>query len=494
MLFSICGCSKSEPNSTQSPVITTPIVVPTDTDSSNNNNNNNNAPTGNYIRLNPSVTFQTIEGFGAGIKRRTEDLYVLDPSLREQVEAYCFRDLEVNMIRFFVYHDLEPDNDNDDPFVLDESKLDWARYDSSPVTWKTRYVAEALQNAFSLSLNGFDHVIGNCNSAPGWLKTNGQHNNGGTLIAGQEDEYSEFLVGFLQGMKNRYGIDVTTISPTNEPDFEVGYESMNTTTDELAVILKNLDQRLTAEGLGSIDILSPECFRVSSNNTSVSATNYVSRLFNDAAVQDAVDIVGTHTYADPSFTADWQALKTASAQKPIWVTESANLRSQDHTMSDAAKYIKWMTNGFNQGGMTAYMMHLFYEEVKEEGYSGLVAWTADGQISLPKRYHTFKHFTNLVKAGYQLMDSQVVEGDFWLTSFKAPDGSKIVVQLFNEGEEQAVSIDIPEGMQSMQHFMTTDASDQNFSIQNNTNFSSGDQYINTVLPAMSLHSFVYSSN
>ena len=30
----------------------------------------------------------------------------------------------------FVYHDLEPENDNDDPFLLDESQLDWTRYDS----------------------------------------------------------------------------------------------------------------------------------------------------------------------------------------------------------------------------------------------------------------------------------------------------------------------------------------------------------------------------
>ena len=171
-LMSITGCSKSEAVDSENEIITTPTPIQEPTDP--NSNSNSTTPTGNYIQLNPSVTYQTIDGFGAGIKRRTEDLYVLDASLREQVEAYCFRDLEVNMIRFFVYHDLEPENDNDDPFVLDESSLDWARYDSSPVTWKTRYVAEALQNAFNLSQNGFDHVIGNCNSAPPWLKTNGQ--------------------------------------------------------------------------------------------------------------------------------------------------------------------------------------------------------------------------------------------------------------------------------------------------------------------------------
>ena len=491
-LMCISSCSKSEAVDSENEIITTPTPIQEPTDP--NSNSNSTTPTGNYIQINPSVTYQTIDGFGAGIKRRTEDLYVLDASLREQVEAYCFRDLEVNMIRFFVYHDLEPENDNDDPFVLDESSLDWARYDSSPVTWKTRYVAEALQNAFNLSQNGFDHVIGNCNSAPPWLKTNGQHNGGGTLIAGEEEEFSEFLVAFLKGMKSRYGIDVTAISPTNEPDYEVSYESMNTTTPELTEILKNLDQRLTSEGLNAIDILSPECFRVSSANTNVSTLNYINRLFSDATVQDAIDIVGTHTYADREFTADWQGLKSASAQKPIWVTESANLRSQDHTMTDAANYIKWMVNGFNEGGMTAYMMHLFYEEVKEDGYSGLVAWTSDGQIALPKRYHTFKHFTNLVKKGYKLINSQIVRGNFWVTAFKAPDDSKIVLQIFNEGAEQEVSFDIPEGTESIQHYITSNAVGENFSLQSEINLVEGDQFFSTTMPSLSLHSFEFNRN
>ena len=62
-----------------------------------------------YISYDRSNTFQTVDGFGSGIKRRTEDLYKLNTSLRQKIEKYCFQDLEVNMIRFFIYHDLEPE-------------------------------------------------------------------------------------------------------------------------------------------------------------------------------------------------------------------------------------------------------------------------------------------------------------------------------------------------------------------------------------------------
>ena len=147
------------------------------------------------------MTYQTVDGFGAGIKRRTEHLFALEDNMREQIETYAFQDLEPNMIRFFVYHDLEDPNDNNDPFNLNFSSLNWTRYDSNSNLNATRYVGEALNNAFNLSTNGIDHVIGNCNSAPAWLKTNGAHNNGGTLISGGEDEFSEFLVAFINGME-----------------------------------------------------------------------------------------------------------------------------------------------------------------------------------------------------------------------------------------------------------------------------------------------------
>lgn len=450
---------------------------------------------GNYVNITPMNAHQSIDGFGAGIKRKTEDLYELEESLRNQIEAYCFEDLEVNMIRFFVYHDLEPSNDNNDPYVLDESQLDWTRYDSDPNQSRTRYVAEALQNAFSLSNNGFDHVIGNCNSAPGWLKTNGQHNNGGTLISGGESEYSEFLIAFLQGMKSRYDIDVTAISPTNEPDYEVSYESMNTPPSQLASIILNLNERLTTAQLDHVKIISPECFRVeNTNNSAVSTTNYITDMFSSPEVVSAIDVVATHTYADSGHNANWNSLKTASQNKPVWVTESANLHSTDQSMTDAANYIKWMLKGFSEGGMTAYMMHLFYEEADSDGYSSLVAWDANGTIILPKRYHTFKHFSNLIKKGYRVIDSQTIEGDIMVGSFISPDQTKIILQLFNEGDSQDFSIDVPIGTTNISHYVTSNTENDNFSMHNDISFDIGSRYTSISIPPMSLHSVIYTIN
>jgi O-glycosyl hydrolase len=354
-------------------------------------------------------------------------------------------------------------------------------------------LAEALQNAFNLSINGFDHVIGNSNSAPGWLKTNGQHNGGGTLISGGESEFSEFLVAFLSGMESRYGIEVTAISPTNEPDYEVSYESMNTTPSELSSILINLNSRLANSGLDNIKIVSPECFRVESQNAGTSATNYINAMFQNSAAEEAVDIVGTHTYADPNHNANWNALKVAANGKPIWVTESANLGSTDQSMTDAANYIKWIIRGFNEGGVTAYMLHLFYEEADSNGYSSLVAWTPTGEIILPKRYHSFKHFTNLVKKGYSLITSNSTdENEVYVGGFTSEDESKIILQVFNEGEEKDFSMDIPIGAISVEKILTTNNNSEEFISLGLEDIDYYNRYFLTTLPELSLTSFVFN--
>ena len=456
---------------------------------------------GNKISFNEAISYQTVDGFGAGIKRRTEHLYALEDSMRQQIESYAFEDLEANMIRFFVYHDLEDPNDNNNPFYLNTSALNWTRYDSNSNLSTTRYVAEALSNAFDLSYNGFDHIIGNCNSAPAWLKTNNSHTGGGTLVSGQENEFSEFLIAFLKGMTSRYGIDVTEISPTNEPDYQVSYESMNTPPAQLSSIIKNLNQRLTAENLDFVNIISPENFRVNSNDPNTSTSNYIASMFSDPEVVSSTDVVATHTYQSSVSSNDWNILKTASLGKDIWVTEAGNLHSPNFDMSDASYHIERIMDGFNYGGLTAYMFHLFYEQHEYQnevspgqnyGSSALVLWDSNLNIILPKRYHVFKHFANLVKKDYMRIHCNSFDDDLRVLAFKSPNGARIVLQIFAESNLSNFDIEIPIGTSSVEHYVTSNSSDQNFSLISTSDIDLQANFMEMSAASMSMHSIVFN--
>ena len=109
---------------------------------------------------------------------------------------------------------------------------------------------------------------------------------------------------------------------------------------------------------------------------------------------------------------------------------------------------------------------LFYEKIDEDGYSSLVLWDDNGDIILPKRYHSYKHFTNLVKKGYKLIRSYESKDDVMAGAFKSSNNDKIILQIFNEGSTKDFSIDIPIGTLSIEHYITSNSNVENFKLVN----------------------------
>ncbi|MEE3020596.1 MAG: hypothetical protein VX313_05040, partial [Bacteroidota bacterium] len=106
-----------------------------------------NAMPGNAISININERFQTIQGFGGGIKRRTDYLNNLSQSKIEIVEDLIYKDLKINMLRFFIHHSIENNqNDNNDPNSINLSNTSWYYYNGGPFK-----VGETIQRAISKS-------------------------------------------------------------------------------------------------------------------------------------------------------------------------------------------------------------------------------------------------------------------------------------------------------------------------------------------------------
>ena len=474
-----------------------------------------NAMPGQSVVLNTNERFQKIDGWGGGIKRRTKDLAALGATKRAQIEKLAYQDLNINMIRLFIYHTLENNaNDNADPNSINMDAINWTYYNHNDLSNSfSHFVVNTLQQAISLSNVGIDYIIGNSNTAPGWMKKNESHKRASgdesvllnTLKDGMVDEFIEYILIFLTGMKDRFGIDVTEVSITNEPDFLNTYESMNVTPTELLEIIPSLREKLDQAGFSSVRIVSPESARAvpgsNNNNNNLTAINstasYISTMFQHAPTKSAIDVIGTHTYYDSSHDADWSQLTDVSDQKPIWVTESGNLKSLDMSMTDAANYIKWISRGFNGGELTGYMTHLLFEEHKyetpnvagdKEGSSALVLWDQDN-IILPKRYHVMKQFINLSGKDYVRIGHANNNSGMYSTSFISPGNDEIVLHVFNEQSEPiSFALDIPHNLTSLTQYRTSDTEDFT---QSSLTFSNSSRYLETSLPAMSFTSYVY---
>jgi hypothetical protein len=159
-----------------------------------------------------------------------------------------------------------------------------------------------------------------------------------------------------------------------------------------------------------------------------------------------------------------------------------------------------MIKGFNKGGMTGYMTHLFFEGYKypdpenpnaKTGASALVYWTNNNEIVIPKRYYSFKHFTNLLKPGDQHIETFSNSNDIWILGFKSESAQKIIISVFNEGPASNIQIDTPINAHSVSIYSTSDESTKNFSFQDYISLTANQQSISRTMASNELLSLVF---
>ncbi|TAF74287.1 MAG: hypothetical protein EAZ53_09950, partial [Bacteroidetes bacterium] len=157
------------------------------------------------------------------------------------------KDVGIKSMRVGIW-DFEPKNDNNDPFVLDKTKLD---YTAMGVDFfkkaKDAGVERFLVTFFSPpSFVKYNNSYGVPNApfefAPGFVVTN-------TVDSTYYEEYAEYAVAFVQGLREKSGVEVWGLSIGNEIQFNQTYQSVVYTTSQYVEIVRRVGRRLAAAGL-----------------------------------------------------------------------------------------------------------------------------------------------------------------------------------------------------------------------------------------------------
>ena len=98
-----------------------------------------------------------------------------------------------------------------------------------------------------------------------------------------------------------------------------------------------------------------------------------------------------------------------------------------------------------------------------------------------------------MKKNYSVIknNSQALQDNIYVGAFIAPDESKLVLQVFNQGYEIELSIDIPKKATSMTRILTDNGTQNEFTVAEQTSLNYYDRYFTANLPEMSLTSFVF---
>ncbi len=265
-------------------------------------------------------------------------------------------------------------------------------------------------------------------SAPGYMKTNGDDRNGGTLcgLAGTScasgdwrQAYANYLIQFVRFYRQE-GIRITDIGFTNEPDFVASYASMNFTPAQAVEMIKVLGATIKRSRLG----LNLVCC---DGADWADATSYSAAIEADPVADRLVGTQSGHVYGGPAdgpfptddrtWMSEWnpngntwnEAWDDGSGWAGITIAESIH---NALAVANNSAYVYW--TGASLGATRALI------QVPAEG---------DG-VAVSKRLWALAAYSRFIRPGAVRVAAEASDPAVKVTTFRNRDGST-VLELLN---------------------------------------------------------------
>lgn len=257
-------------------------------------------------------------------------------------------------------------------------------------------------------------------SPPAAWKSNGDVDNGGTLLPEHADDWANALVAYVQWMQTQ-GVTISKLSGQNEPTTKVSYESCIYTPSALADFIGNhLGPALHAANLDTTKIVAPETQDWQTFPT------FASAILSSSAASSAVGVLATHSYGQ-SAPAAYPAADQAN--KELWQTE----------VYDQAKHVD---AGIASGIRVALMMHSALVEASVNAWHywwilpvmGNAALFDQASDAPAKRLYAMGNFSRFVRPGFYRVDTTTTGPTPGVSISAYADGpsKQIVIVVINE--------------------------------------------------------------
>lgn len=318
-------------------------------------------------------------------------------------------------------------------------------------------------------------------SPPAWMKENqsvigswwGGNNR---LDPEMYQEFADYLAEYVLGYKEHFGIEITHISPTNEPDFSGGYSSSTWTPGELNTFVRDyLGPTFDERGVEAEIVL---------GEGMAFDEEYAAEALADPVTVDYVDIVAAHAYIGLQQGGTMPAPDAFEVSndlgKTIWQTEYMNQgEPQDRvfentTISDGLRYANLIGNMFDVSHLNGYFWWWPASNSGADG-SNLIRLMNDGspqggnptetgEYRVFKRYYTFGNYSRFIEPGYVMLDSDTRPADDVLaTAYKDPASDDFAVVVVNNAEsEQTLTFELTDfpGAETLVPYRTSASENQ----------------------------------
>jgi glucuronoarabinoxylan endo-1,4-beta-xylanase len=284
---------------------------------------------------------------------------------------------------------------------------------------------------------GVTRFYANAWSAPGYMKTNNDEANGGTLcgLSGAScasgdwrTAYANYLVQYARFYAQE-GITVNDIGFTNEPDYTTTYSSMRFTPAQATEFAKVIGPIAANAGL---KVTCCDSFGWSQQ------ANYTRAIEADATARGLVATHTGHNYAS-------QVNAPLPTQKRTWMSEwSPNGTTWNENWDDGSGYdgftiAQAVHTALTTGNVNGYV---YWYGASTGATRGLIQMTGDG-YRVSKRLWALAGYSRFIRPNATRIGTTTGDGALRLSSFRNTDGSLAVVVLNTASSATSVSYTLP---------------------------------------------------
>ncbi len=365
-----------------------------------------------------NTRYQQIEGFGASGAWYTWNL-LNHPDTNDLIDI-LFNQLGLDIFRIRNTYDIEPG-------TFDES-----------VEIATRGEA-SLGRDLKILISSW--------SPPGYLKSNGQTHDGGTLRKDSGSYvYGRFANWWFDSIDAYLaaGIDVDYISIQNECDYEASWDSCKFEPIETPnfagydAAFEAVWNKLDTE-MGSLmpKMLGPETtgfYGASGYNLN----DYLTAITNPSHYHGyAHHLYNINAGDNPdAYISAMQSLNSSWGSKPLFQTEYEK-SSDPPVWPDAFNMALLLHNSLAVEEVVSYL----YWDLFWDPNSGLVGISSDSYTINPV-YYAFKHYSAFIHSGWQRVEAETDNSSLRISAYISPDNEQLSVVIINTAAETNIATDL----------------------------------------------------
>ncbi|KAF2704580.1 glycoside hydrolase family 30 protein [Pleomassaria siparia CBS 279.74] len=277
---------------------------------------------------------------------------------------------------------------------------------------------------------GVSTVYANAWSAPGYMKTNNNDANGGSLcgVSGAtcssgdwRQAYANYLVQYLTYYRE-LGVEITHLGFLNEPDLTTSYASMRSSGQQAADFIKVLRPTLDNSNMTGVRIACCDAEGWSSQSGMMASL---------ASVDAMLGTVTAHSYTS-------QPGSPMNSKHPVWQTENADLQgawtAAWYTNNGAGEGLVWANkihDAIVQANASAY---LYWVGVQGGATNSKLIRISDDKKSVvaSKRLWAFANWSRYVRPGAVRVGTTGAPSGAKVSAFKNANGT-VSVQVIQGG-------------------------------------------------------------